>query len=216
MRWASGFALAIVLAAGTVAFGQGSRIASPAGRSATQIGGRYDQSGRYFGGKWIEILYGRPIKRGRALFGPPDFAQKLNAGAPVWRAGANVSTRLRTDVALLFDGVLVEPGEYTVFIELRRDLWTFILSTWPAQTKYDQHDRDALFGAFHYRPHRDVLRTTMNLAELPHSFDQLSWQFLDMSDDGGTLAIFWDTKMASVRFEIPDRDESDRQTGRFR
>ena len=200
MRRIAGLFLAITLVAGPAAFGQGSRIASPAGRSATQVGGRYDDSGRYYGGKWIEILYSRPIKRGRALFGPPDFAVKLNAGAPVWRAGANVTTRLRTEVSLIFDGVVVEPGEYTVFIELRRDLWTFILSTWPAQEKYDQNDREALFGAFHYRPHKDVLRAAMNLKELPYSFDQLSWQFLDVSDGGGKLAIFWDDKMASVPF----------------
>ena len=42
----------------------------------------------------------------------------------------------------------------------------------------------------------------MKLETLPYSFDQLSWQFLDMTDDGGRLAMLWGEKMASVPFEI--------------
>ena len=178
------------------------RLASPSGRSATEIGGRYDESGRYVGGAWIEIFYGRPIRRGRSPFGPPDFFRLLNDGAPVWRAGANVSTRLRTEVPLGFGETTVEPGEYTVFIDLLPGDWTLIVSTWPAQTTYDQNDRSALFGAFHYLPYKDVLRESMTLRRMPYSFDQLSWQFLDMTDGGGKLAIFWDDWMAWVAFEI--------------
>ena len=34
----------------------------------------------------------------------------------------------------------------------------------------------------------------MALETLPVSFDQLSWQFLDMTAQGGRLALIWDTK----------------------
>lgn len=193
-------AICLLLAGSALA--QGRRPASPRGHSATELGGRWTESGRYIEGKWIEVDYGRPIKRGRSLFGPPDFAQILNDGAPVWRAGANQSTVLRTEVALWIDGTRVEPGEYTVFIELRRSLWTLIITTWPAQEGYDQHDRSALFGAFHYMPNKDVLRTEMRLDRLPNSFDQLSWQFLDMTETAGRLALLWDDRMASVTFRI--------------
>ena len=37
---------------------------------------------------------------------------------PVWRAGANVSTRLKTEVPLTFGGKTVPPGEYSLFIDL--------------------------------------------------------------------------------------------------
>jgi hypothetical protein len=47
---------------------------SPAGVSATQVGGTYVTvpgivDPQYQAGKWIEIVYGRPIKRGRDLWG---------------------------------------------------------------------------------------------------------------------------------------------------
>jgi hypothetical protein len=153
-------------------------------------------------GRWIEIRYGRPVKRGRDLFGPDDFAEALNDGAPVWRAGANVSTQLNTQVALDMGGVRVPPGTYTVFIELSRDQWTFILSNWPAQTTYDDKNTAALWGAYEYTADRDVVRVPMELQALPHAFEQLAWEFLDMSDQGGRLAIFWDAMMASVPFTI--------------
>ena len=54
------------------------------------------------------------------------------------------------------------------------------------------------------RNNRDVLRTPMELETLPVAFDQLSWQFLDMTASGGRLALMWDTRMASVRFAVAE------------
>ena len=178
------------------------RRASPAGRSATQIGGTYDPRTGFVGGQWIELLYGRPIKRGRDIFGPDDYREFLNDGAEIWRAGANVTTRLVTEAPLVFDGVRVEPGEYTLFIDLQSTPWVFVLSSWPAQTTYDVDNRDALWGAYDYTPDRDVVKMPMAVETLTHSHDQLSWQFLDVTGDGGTLALFWDTTIASVRFTL--------------
>ncbi|MYH28427.1 MAG: DUF2911 domain-containing protein [Acidobacteria bacterium] len=203
--FATGAVLIALAAAPDSAFAQERRILSPPGHSAVQVGGNFDpvQYG-YLGGAWIDVYYGRPLKRGRDLFGPPDWAEMLNDGAPVWRAGANRSTRLVTETALLIAGTRVEPGEYTLFIDLSDTVWTFIVSTWPAQETYDYENREALFGAFEYTDDRDVLRTPMALETLPVAFDQLSWQFLDMTASGGRLALIWDTRMASVAFTVAD------------
>ncbi len=187
---------------GAMVGAQNRRPASPAGSSATQVGGKHDQREGYVGGKWIEVQYGRPIKRGRDLFGPADYAEALKDGAPVWRAGANVSTRLITEVPLAIGGKTVAPGTYTMFIDLKGAAWTLIVSTWPAQTTYDDKNKQALWGAYEYTSDRDVLRTPMKVETLPYSHDELSWEFLDMSDAGGRLALFWDRKLASVSFRI--------------
>jgi hypothetical protein len=182
---------------------QGRRIASPAGTSATETGGRYDERTGLVGGRWLEVRYGRPIKRGRDLFGTSDFVDFLNDGAPVWRAGANASTRLITEAPITIAGRTIPPGEYTLFIDLQpRDRWTLIVSTWPAQTTYDYENKSALWGAYDYTPDRDVVRAPMRVERLSHSFDQLSWQFLDMSEAGGRLAMIWDRKLASVAFSV--------------
>jgi hypothetical protein len=179
------------------------RIASPPGETAAEVGGRHDERAGYVGGKWLEIRYGRPIKRGRNLFGLPDYVDWLNDGAPVWRAGANMSTRLNTEVTLVIGGKTVAPGEYTMFIDLAGSPWTFILSRWPAATTLsDDKNRQGLYGAYDYTPDRDVARLPMNREKLTHSFEQLSWQFLDMTETGGRLAMIWDKEMASVPFQI--------------
>ena len=195
--------VAALTAAHDAARAQERRLLSPPGHSAVQVGGTFDpvQYG-YLDGRWIDVYYGRPLKRGRDLFGPPDWAEMLNDGAPVWRAGANQSTRLVTEAPLMVAGVRIEPGEYTLFIDLSDEVWTFIVSTWPAQETYGYENRDALFGAFEYTDDRDVLRAPMELETLPVTFDQLSWQFLDMTATSGRLALIWDTKMASVQFSV--------------
>src|SRR5688500_15219054 len=102
-------ALAVALSTSLVT-AQAKRPASPRGSAATQVGGKYDKpGGRYVGGKWIEIEYGRPILRGRTnIFGSgADYGKTVYGGAPVWRAGADQSTRLRTEVPLEIGGKMI-------------------------------------------------------------------------------------------------------------
>jgi Protein of unknown function (DUF2911) len=198
----------IAIAAGGLVLAQASRPASPAGMASTQILGHYttppgSDEPVYQGGKWIDITYGRPIKRGRELWGAgATYGKMVLAGAPVWRAGANVSTRIKTEVPLVINGTTVAPGEYSLFIDLKPAHWTLIVSSWPAQTTYDPNNKAALWGSFNYTPDKDVVRAPMTLATLPMSVDQLTWAFTDMSDAGGNLAIMWDRVMASVAFTV--------------
>jgi hypothetical protein len=115
---------------------QGARVSSHDGIASTEIRGKYaaGPDSAYQGGKWIEVTYGRPIKRGRELWGSGStYGQLLNSGAPVWRAGANVSTRLKTELPLVMGGKPVPAGEYTLFIDLKPSNWTLIVSRWAAQ-----------------------------------------------------------------------------------
>lgn len=185
---------------------QGTRIASPPGVASTEIRGKYKNGADepvYEGGKWIDVTYGRPIKRGRDLWGSgADYGKMLNSGAPVWRAGANVTTRLKTELPLMIGGKAVAPGEYSVFIDLKPGNWTFIVSSWPAQSTYDPGNKAALWGSFDYTPAKDVTRAPMTLGTLPLAVDQLTWEFTDMSDAGGKLTIMWDKMIASVPFTV--------------
>jgi len=185
---------------------QGTRVASPAGVASTEIRGKYKSGSDepvYEGGKWIEVTYGRPIKRGRDLWGSgADYGKMLNAGAPVWRAGANVTTRLKTELPLVIGGKTVAPGEYSLFIDLKPGNWTFIVSSWPAQANFDPRNTSALWGSFGYTPAKDVARAPMTLGTLPVAVDQLTWGFSDMSDAGGKLSIMWDKVIASVPFTV--------------
>jgi len=201
---------AVALAMTVSMFAQGGRRpASPEGTAATQVGGKYatppgTDEPVYQGGKWIEITYSRPIKRGRDLWGSGANYGKnlLVGGATVWRAGANVSTRLKSEVPLVINGKTVAPGEYTLFIDLKPNNWTLIVSNWAAQTQYDPNNKAALWGSYEYTPAKDVVRAPMTLGTLPMSIDELTWNFTDMTDAGGKLTIMWDKVVASVPFRV--------------
>ena len=200
---AIGFSLA--LAAHTVA--QNRRPASPAGSAVAEVGGKYVQGAEgpeYQGGKWIEITAGRPLKRGRDVLGGSggSYGKVANPDAPVWRAGANVTTQLKTDVPLVINSKTIAPGTYTMFIDLKPNNWTLIVSNWQAQTRYDPSNKAQLWGAYEYTPAKDVVRAPMTLATLPLSVEQLTWAFTDMSEAGGRLTIMWDKTAASVAFKV--------------
>src|SRR5258707_13947262 len=131
---------AMVCAIGGVLFAQETRPLSPTRTAAAHVLGKYVKpAGRgapalggetYEGGKWIEITYGSPLKRGRELWGKgADYGKAALVGAPIWRAGANVSTRLKTEVPLIINGKTVAPGDYSLFIDLKENNWTFAVST---------------------------------------------------------------------------------------
>jgi hypothetical protein len=207
------FVLSIVAAMTSLVAAQDAKSMSPSGTAATQVLGKWVKpAGRgaftlggenYEGGKWIEITYGRPLKRGRNLWGSGvNYGKDALVGTPIWRAGANVSTRLKTEVPIVVNGKTVAAGEYSVFIDLKENNWTFVLSTWPAQAKYDPNDKAALWGSYFYTPEKDVLRVPMTLETLPHGIEQLTWEFIDMTDTSGAIAIVWDKMMASVPFTV--------------
>src|SRR5687767_8989447 len=120
------------------------RQASPEGTASTQVNGR-----------WIDIVHGKPILRGRTnIFGSPaDYGKTLFDGGTVWRAGANVSTRLRTEAALDIGGKRVAPGEYVMLIDLKGpNDWTLILTSQPYALTFDPQNTRELYGGYNYRP----------------------------------------------------------------
>ncbi len=203
MRFTFVLAASAILA-GTIALAQ-QRAPSPDGLASTEVGGKYQGAGTpiYVGGKWIEISYGRPIRRGRDLWGSTQtYGRWLNAGAPVWRAGADISTYLMTQAPLVINGKTIAPGGYTMFIDLKPNNWTLIVSTWQPQKQFNPANRDQLWGSYGYTPDKDVVRAPMTLTTLPYSVDQLTWAFLDMTDAGGRMALTWDKQMAAVPFTV--------------
>ena len=148
------------------------------------------------------MTYGRPVLRqGANIFGTgADYGKTLNAGTPLWRAGADQSTRFKTDVALDFSGKALPAGEYSLYIGLAEKEWTLVLSPWPAQQKDDQANKAELWGAYNYTPDRDVLRVPMKLDALPYSVDEFTIAFVDMTKTGGRLTVMWEKSMGSVAF----------------
>jgi len=211
--------VALALAGAVVFAQQAARSMSPEGSAQTQVLGKWTKGERptfamgrenYVGGKWIEITYGRPLQRQRDLFGSgPNYGKSINdvgtpnlPAPPVWRAGANVSTRLKTEVPLIIGDKTVPAGEYSLFIDLNGPTqWTLIISRWAAQLKFDPNDKNALWGAYGYTSDKDVARIPMRVENLPFAVEQLTWSFLDMTNNSGRIALMWGKTLASASFK---------------
>ena len=152
--------VAALVLVGAAAFAQTpAKPMSPEGSAHVQVLGAWVKGERpaftlgresYQNGKWVEITYGRPLQRGRDLFGSgPNYGKAANdVGAPgfppppVWRAGANQSTRLKTEATLMLGSTAVPAGEYSLFIDLKGPAeWTLIVSRWAAQAKFDPQNK---------------------------------------------------------------------------
>jgi len=214
-----GGAASLLLLSGSVIAQTPSKPMSPEGSAHVQVLGTWAKGQRpaftlgretYQNGKWIEITYGRPLQRGRDLFGSgANYGKAANdVGAPgfppppVWRAGANQTTRLKTEVSLTLGATIVPPGEYSLFIDLKGPSeWTLIVSRWAAQAKFDPQNKEALWGAYGYTADKDVVRVPMKVDTLPFAVDELTWTFVDMTNDSGKIALIWGKSMASTPFK---------------
>jgi hypothetical protein len=202
-------ALAMLACAGLALAQEQRRAPSPPGTASTMVSGTWsapDKDGerRYEGGKWIEVIYSRPMLRGRTdIFGKgADYGKTVNSGAPVWRAGANAATKLKTEVPLEIGGKKLAPGEYDLFVDLKEGAWTLIVSTQPTQEKYDANDKTKIWGSYGYDSKFDVVRVPMKMVTPQVSVEQFTIAFADMNNAGGKLAMVWEKTGGVVPFTV--------------
>jgi hypothetical protein len=198
-----------LLAGAGLSLAQERKPLSPPGTAATMVGGTWgapDKNGerRYTGGKWIEVTYSRPMLRGRTeIFGKgADYGKAVNGGAPVWRVGANQTTKLTTEVPLEIGGKKIAPGSYDVFVDLKEAGWTLILSTQPTLDKWDPNDKTKIWGSYGYDAKFDVVRVPMTMSAMQSTVDQFTITFLEVTDKGGQLAMVWEKTVAIVPFTV--------------
>jgi hypothetical protein len=129
----------------------------------------------------LRVLYSRPQKKGRVLFG--DLVQY----GQVWRLGANEATEIEFFRDAKIDGKKVKKGRYTLYALVDTGKWTIILNketdTW---------------GAFRYDSTKDLLRTTVPVQRQSGITEELSMAF-EKNREGANLCIGWD----DLRVELP-------------
>ncbi len=178
--------------------------ASPRGQAAAQWPEKAPDKGGWEGGKWIEIDYGRPILRGRTdIFGSgADLGKGVLAGGPVWRMGANETTRLKTQAAITVGGKKLAAGEYDLFVDFKDGKWTLVVSTQPALAPGGKKEKGKIWGAYGYDPKFDVARVPMVVTRSEASIEQLTIGFVDVSAKGGKIQVGWEHTLATAAFTV--------------
>ncbi|MEM1177036.1 MAG: DUF2911 domain-containing protein [Acidobacteriota bacterium] len=189
-------ALASLTLFASVAVAEDDRPKSPEGMSSTQIGDA-----------WIDVTYSRPILRGRDnIFGSgEEYGKTVNGGGDYWRAGANATTKLKTEIDLEIGGKKVPAGEYGVVIGLDEKEWTLVLTTQETMDTWQGREAVAkgiMWGSYGYKPEFDVARAPMKIVPLVYSLDQLTITFVDVDETGATLVVAWDKTTAMTRLKV--------------
>lgn len=127
------------------------------------------------GGAHLQIDYGRPMKRGRVIFG------NVVPWDTVWRTGANQATQLITDKALAIGGTAVPAGTYSLFTIPSSKGWQLIINKQHGQWGTD------------YDAKQDLARIPMRLRTVPTPIER----FTILTRDSN-LVISWDQTEASV------------------
>jgi len=121
----------------------------------------------------IEILYWRPVARGRELFGA------LVPWARVWTPSADSAALISTSTDLTIAGSRLPAGKYAIWMIPDRDSWSVIFSS--AQP------------VFHLKlpgPGEEVLRVKVKPASAEH-METLGFYFPMVDGDSAVLNMHW-------------------------
>jgi hypothetical protein len=136
----------------------------------------------------ISVEYGRPVARGRPLFG------ELVPWDSVWHPGADSATRVTFDHDVLIEDHPLRAGEYSLWLVPREHgPWTVIFS------------RAAhVFHKPYPGPSDDVLRVDVAPESVSH-VETLTIYFPNVLRDNAVMRIHWGTVAVPVRIKASYR-----------
>lgn len=129
----------------------------------------------------IQVIYSRPYKKGRKVFG-----ELLKAG-DIWRVGANQSTAITFFEDVKVGSLDLKKGRYALYAEIKDGSWNMIFSK----------DLPA-WGAANRDETKDVGSTSVSLSSDSEVVENLSIIFDEKSDKLVHMVIGWDTTRAEL------------------
>lgn len=137
-------------------------------------------SGKYIAPPVARVLYSRPQRNGRVIFGG------IVQYGELWRVGANEATELEFFRNVKVGTRLIPKGRYTLYAIAGETSWTFVLNT----------DLD-VWGMAH-NARKDIASVKVPVQKLADTADALTIYF-DMPVGGSTrLNVLWENCQASL------------------
>jgi hypothetical protein len=132
--------------------------------------------GQANGDPMARILYSRPQKKGRNIFG-----EEIKYGE-VWRLGANEATEIELFRNATIGGKKVLKGRYTLYCVPTETKWTLVFNK-------DNYN----WGSFGYKSEKDAVRVDVPVKKVDEATEALTMYF-----DNNSLDILWDNLKAEV------------------
>ena len=131
-------------------------------------------------GTRVDIVYRRPVARGRALFGA------LVPWGRIWTPSADSAVRITLSAPVEINGSPLAAGSYSIWTIPDSTTWTIIFNRTAA--------------AFHlrYPTGNDVLRVTAAPTRAEH-VETLMWEFPMVDADSAVLELRWGTTAVPMK-----------------
>lgn len=136
------------------------------------------------------IIYGRPLKNGRVIFGG---IIKYNE---MWRLGANEATEIETFRNLKIAGKILPKGRYTMYCLPTENKWTIIFNK-----------DNFCWGNFTYDSKKDLIRVDIDIVKNTDPAEAFTIYF-DETKNGADLIFLWDELKTSLPISIVDESSS--------
>lgn len=137
----------------------------------------------------VEIDYGRPSAKGRAVFGD------LVPFGKMWRTGANQNSMITFGDDVTVDGKTLKKGKYALFVTPKADNWEVIFYTdtenWGTPEKFEESKVAARVNVKPETLNRNVETFTISLNNVDNDFAHLEFA--------------WEKTVAAVKIEVPTK-----------
>ena len=128
----------------------------------------------------IVVVYNRPSKKGRVIFG------ELVPFGKVWRTGANEATTFETSKDLIFGGKSLKAGKYSLWTVPGEQSWTIIFNS-----EYGQANRN---------PAKDVVSIEASPVGIEKEFEQVTIAVEKNMGEEHELTFIWDKTLVALPF----------------
>lgn len=137
------------------------------------------------------VIYGRPLKGGRDIFGG---IIKYNE---IWRLGANEASEVEFFKNIRVDGKIVPKGRYTLYCIPDAGKWTLILNK-----------DNFCWGNFNYDAKKDLLRTDINVTRNDEIVEAFTIHFEETKNGNAQMLILWDDLKAALPMTVVEENTS--------
>lgn len=133
----------------------------------------------------IEVVYHRPYKRDRLIFGNAEDKALVPYGQ-YWRLGANAATTFETNQEIAFAGRTLAAGKYRLYAIPEADHWVVALN-----------EEAGKFGYSEPNYNKDIMRVNAIAGQLLTPVDPFT---IDLVEDGESLTLHmrWDTTAVAI------------------
>jgi tetratricopeptide (TPR) repeat protein len=135
----------------------------------------------------VEIVYSRPLARGRAVFG------NLVPFGELWRTGANENTIISFSDDVIIDGKTLKKGKYALYTIPNIQSWEVIFYTttdnWGTPKEFNEANV--------------ALRTIVKEDATPKAVDTFTIGISDVDTNSAHLEISWENSHVALKFEVP-------------